>query len=85
MSKAGKKLIAAMKEALAMAMGEIATEDRITKDGVRVISPDKREKPRLDLSTIEGRNTFYNSDEYQNMSTAEKCAVQRDGFTNDYD
>lgn len=38
-----------------------------------------------DLSTVEKRNAFYNSDEYRNMTTAEKCGVQGDGFINDYD
>jgi hypothetical protein len=40
---------------------------------------------RPDLSTVEKRNAFYNSDEYRNMTTAEKCVVQGDGFINDYD
>ena len=40
---------------------------------------------RPDLSTVAKRNAFYNSDEYRNMTTAEKCAVQGDGFINDYD
>jgi len=44
-----------------------------------------QEKPRPDLSTVEKRNAFYNSDEYRNMTTAEKCSVQGDGFINDYD
>jgi hypothetical protein len=34
---------------------------------------------------IEKRNAFYRSDTYRNMTTAEKCAVQDDGFLNDYD
>jgi hypothetical protein len=34
---------------------------------------------------IEKRNAFYSSDEYRNMTTAEKCATQREGFLNDYD
>jgi hypothetical protein len=42
-------------------------------------------KPRPDLSTVKKRNAFYNSDEYRNMTTAEKCWVQGDGFINDYD
>lgn len=42
-------------------------------------------KPRPDLSTVEKRNAFYSSEEYRNMTTAEKCAVQGDGFINDYD
>lgn len=41
--------------------------------------------PKPDLSTVEKRNAFYGSDEYRNMTTAEKCAVQGDGFINDYD
>jgi len=41
--------------------------------------------PRHDLSTVAKRNAFYSSDEYRNMTTAEKCAVQGDGFINDYD
>jgi hypothetical protein len=40
-------------------------------------------KTRPDLSTVERRNAFYNSDEYRNMTTAEKCWVQRDGFINE--
>jgi len=46
-------------------------------------SPQPKQRP--DLSTVEKRNAFYNSDEYRNMTTAEKCAVQGDGFINDYD
>lgn len=38
-----------------------------------------------DLSTVEKRNAFYSGDKYKNMTTAEKCAVQGDGFLNDYD
>lgn len=34
---------------------------------------------------IKQRNAFYSSDRYKNMTTAEKCAVQGDGFINDYD
>lgn len=41
--------------------------------------------PKPDLSTVEKRNAFYGSDKYRNMTTAEKCAVQGDGFINDYD
>lgn len=41
--------------------------------------------PRPDLSTVAKRNAFYSSDEYRHMTTAEKCAVQGDGFINDYD
>ena len=44
-----------------------------------------QKSPRPDLSTIAKRNAFYNSDGYRNMTTAEKCAVQGDGFINDYD
>lgn len=42
-------------------------------------------KPRPDLSTVEKRNAFYNSDEFRNIASAEKCVVQGDGFINDYD
>lgn len=41
--------------------------------------------PQPDLSTVEKKNAFYNSDEYKNMTTAEKCRLQGDGFINDYD
>lgn len=47
--------------------------------------PPKLAKPRPDLSTVEKRNAFYNSDRYRNMTTEEKCWVQGDGFINDYD
>jgi hypothetical protein len=47
--------------------------------------PPQPAKTRPDLSTVEKRNAFYSSDEYRNMTTAEKCAVQGDGFINDYD
>ena len=40
---------------------------------------------RPDLSTVEKRNAFYSSEEYRTMTTAEKCAVQGDGFINDCD
>lgn len=40
---------------------------------------------RPDMSTVAKRNAFYSSQEYRDMTTAEKCAVQRDGFINDYD
>ncbi|KGT75838.1 hypothetical protein MA20_32130 [Bradyrhizobium japonicum] len=46
---------------------------------------DRVTKPRPDLSTVAKRNAFYSSEEYRNMTTAEKCAVQGDGFLNDYD
>lgn len=45
----------------------------------------RRSQPRPDLSTVEKRNAFYNSDAYRNMTTAERCAVQGDCFINDYD
>ena len=47
--------------------------------------PQRSAQPRPDLSTIEKRNAFYSSDEFKNMTTAEKCAAQGDGFINDYD
>ncbi len=37
------------------------------------------------LDTVAKRNAFYSSDEYKNMTTAEKCIFQGDGFINDYD
>lgn len=50
-----------------------------------MITDDREAKPRPDLSTVEKRNAFYNSDEYRDMTTAEKCRVQGDSFINDYD
>ncbi len=41
--------------------------------------------PSRDLSTPEKRNAFYGSAEYRDMTTAEKCVVQGDGFINDCD
>lgn len=45
--------------------------------------PKNWRKPNL--STIEKRNAFYNSDEFRNMTTEEHGWVQGDGFINDYD
>ncbi|MEL7086940.1 MAG: hypothetical protein AAGL98_00615 [Planctomycetota bacterium] len=47
--------------------------------------PPQQPRHRPDLSTVEKRNAFYNSDEYRNMTTEEKCWLQGDGFINDYD
>jgi len=53
----------------------------------RALAPAVRpgQEKRPDLSTVEKRNAFYSSEEYRNMTTAEKCVVQGDGFINDYD
>lgn len=58
-------------------------EDRYLIEGWTHFNPRPKTKP--DLSTVEKRNAFYSSDEYKNMTTAEKCAVQGDGTVNDYD
>lgn len=54
-------------------------------DKHQIGQPPLRRKPRPDLSTVDKRNAFYSSEEYRNMTTAEKGAIQGDGFINDYD
>lgn len=59
---------------------------RMQEEVKRPIFPwSRRAKRQPDLSSVEKRNAFYGSEEYRNMTTAEKCAVQGDGFLNDYD
>lgn len=51
----------------------------------KVPSIEREDELRPDLSTVAKRNAFYASDEYRSMTTAEKCALQRDWTINDYD
>lgn len=57
----------------------------MTRDNYQTPNSQPPARPRPDLSSVEKRNAFYGSDEYKNMTTAQKCAAQDDGFLNDYD